>query len=159
MEKLWTISRGPIEANEFDLKRAEAINVLLLRPIGILPGKTGDPIKPFAVGLWNDIRALLRPEVSQTMLRRATAAYTHSKRYLFASAQPDAKRHDLDGEPVSEMLPEHRNAAQSQFLRLKGSDTGATVATPAKSPEPEPTTKAEKIRAGFLPRKDRLGSA
>jgi len=159
MEKLWTARHGPIEANEFDLKRAEAINVLLMRPIGILPAKPGDPIKPFAVGLWNDIRALLRLEVSQTMLRRATAAYTHSKRYLFASAQPDARRHDLDGEPVSDMLPEHRNAAQNRFLKLKGSDPGATVATPAPAPEPATTTKAEKIRAGFLPRKDRLGSA
>lgn len=159
MEKLWTASRGPIEANEFDLKRAEAINGLLTRPIGILPVKPGDPIKPFAVGLWNDIRALLRPEVSQTMLRRATASYTHSKRYLFASAQPDARRYDLEGEPVSDILPEHRNAAQNRFLKLKGNDAGAEAATPAPSPEPAPASKAEKIRAGFLPRKDRPGSA
>ncbi|WP_028748849.1 hypothetical protein [Rhizobium mesoamericanum] len=56
MTKPWTTSRGPITANEADLTKARATNALLLRPVDILPAKMGDPIRPFALGLWNDIR-------------------------------------------------------------------------------------------------------
>ncbi|MDQ0563222.1 hypothetical protein QO004_005031 [Rhizobium mesoamericanum] len=61
MTKPWTTSRGPITANEADLAKARAINALRL--IEILPAKMGDPIRPFALGLTNDIGSLLSPDV------------------------------------------------------------------------------------------------
>ncbi len=77
-----------------------AVNALLTRPIGILPAKVGDPVRPFALGLWNDVRPLLKPEVSVSALRKAVATYVHSRRYQMAVAKAGSVRHDVNGEPV-----------------------------------------------------------
>ena len=119
MEETWTESRGPVAATIFDVEKAEIINAMLTRPIGILPSEPGEQIRPFAVGLFNEIRPLLRAEFGVTQLRRATAAYIYSKRYYFASAQPDAMRHDIDGNPVAPISQPDRLAAQKNFLKLK----------------------------------------
>lgn len=92
-------------ARERDLAKAQAINTLLVRQIAILPTKVGDPILPFAVGLWNEIRNLLKPEISASALRKATGAYVHSRRYQIAVAKPGSARYSLNGymvEAVSE---------------------------------------------------------
>ncbi len=60
---------APILAREREVAKTAAINALLTRPIGILPAKVGDPASPFALGLWNDVRPLLKPEVSVSALR------------------------------------------------------------------------------------------
>lgn len=155
MTKPWTESRGAITAGPADVKKAATINALLIRPLGLLPHADGDPIKPFAIGVWNDIRALLRPDTPVTSLRRATSAYTHSKRYIFACAQPDAHRHDVDGNVISPVSPEDRLAAQLAFERLKNSSSAA----PSPSLKPAATTlessKADQIRAGILRRNQR----
>ncbi|MFS8148359.1 ProQ/FINO family protein [Rhizobium sp. BR 249] len=151
MDKPWKISRGPIAATELDVEKANAINTLLIRPVGVLPAKPGDPVLPFAVGLFNELRPLLKPDAGVTTLRRATAAYVHCRRYYFASAQPDSMRHNLDGEPVEALSEEDRLVAQKRFLSLKH--------TAAKTEEPEPApvvlpppviSKSEQIRAALL---------
>lgn len=119
MDRPWTVSRGPIAATELDVEKARAINAMLVRPIGILPSCAGEPIRPFAIGLFNEMRMLLRPGYGVTNLRRATAAYVFSKRYYFASAQPDSMRHDLDGNPVAALDAADRLASQKSFLKLK----------------------------------------
>jgi hypothetical protein len=55
MTKPWTESRGAIAAGPADLEKAATINALLIHPIGLLPQAEGDPIKPFAIGVWDDI--------------------------------------------------------------------------------------------------------
>ncbi|MGV1794294.1 hypothetical protein BSK43_001430 [Rhizobium sp. P44RR-XXIV] len=55
-------------------------------------------------GLFEDLKSRLNPRVGTTVLRRAVAAYVHSKRYYFASAQPNAMRYDLEGEWLSRSL-------------------------------------------------------
>lgn len=152
MNRPWMINRGPIEANESDIRKADAINAMLVHPIAILPASVGDPIRPFAIGLWNDIRPLLKPEAGVTALRRATGAFLHSKRYYFATAQPDSMRHDINGTPVEPVSEADRLAAQERFLSLKQRDgeRGATEETPPPAPPP---TKAELIRAALLDRK------
>ena len=151
MDKPWKISRGPIAATELDVEKANAINTLLIRPVGVLPAKPGDPVLPFAVGLFNELRPLLKPDAGVTTLRRATAAYVHCRRYYFASAQPDSMRHNLDGKPVEALSEEDRLVAQKRFLSLKH--------TAAKTEEPEPApvvvpppviSKSEQIRAALL---------
>ncbi|KAA0693723.1 ProQ/FINO family protein [Neorhizobium sp. P12A] len=119
MTKAWTVSRGPIAANEIGIEKANAINLLLVRPIGILPTVPGDQIRPFAVGLFDEIRLLLKPDIAVTTLRRAVAAFVHSKRYYFASAQPDAMRHDIDGNSVEAIAEADRLIAQQRFLTLQ----------------------------------------
>ncbi|CDZ40199.1 ProQ/FINO family [Neorhizobium galegae bv. officinalis] len=119
MTKPWTVSRGPIVAADIDIHKAEAINALLVRPIGILPGKLGDHIRPFAIGLFEEIRALLKPDVGVTTLRRTVAAFVHSRRYYFASAQPDSFRHDIDGRQLEPVSDDDRVTAQNRFLTVE----------------------------------------
>ncbi|MBB2674233.1 MULTISPECIES: ProQ/FINO family protein [Rhizobium] len=148
MDKPWKISRGPIAATELDVEKANAINSMLIRPVGVLPAKPGDPVLPFAVGLFNELRPLLKPEAGVTTLRRATAAYVHCRRYYFASAQPDSMRHNIDGEPVEPLSAEDRLVAQKRFLSLKQS---AKAEAPEPAPVPPPVlSKNEQIRAALL---------
>ncbi|MBX5222985.1 ProQ/FINO family protein [Rhizobium sp. NLR8a] len=151
MDKPWKISRGPIAATELDVEKANAINSLLVRPVGVLPTKPGDPVLPFAVGLFNELRPLLKPDAGVTTLRRATAAYVHCRRYYFASAQPDSMRHNLDGEPVELLSEEDRLVAQKRFLSLKQSAAKAEEPEPAPVVVPPPViSKNEQIRAALL---------
>ncbi|MEZ2127583.1 MULTISPECIES: ProQ/FINO family protein [unclassified Sinorhizobium] len=152
MDRPWTVSRGPIAATELDVLKAQAINTLLVRPIGILPVKAGDPIRPFAIGLWNEIRPLLKPDAGSTALRRATGAYLHAKRYYFASAQPDSMRHDIDGKPLGPLSAEDRLVAQQRFLNLKRTAVEAGGAKTEPICAPAALSKAEKIRASLLGR-------
>ncbi|EJC71984.1 ProQ/FINO family [Rhizobium leguminosarum bv. trifolii WSM2012] len=154
MDKPWKISRGPIAAAELDVEKANAINMLLIRPVGVLPAKPGDPVLPFAVGLFNELRPLLKPDAGVTTLRRATAAYVHCRRYYFASAQSDSMRHDLDGKPVEPLSPDDRLVAQKRFLNLKR-NAGTAEAPEDTAPAPPPLlSKNEQIRAVLLSRKN-----
>lgn len=152
MDKPWTESRGPVVANEFDLKKAEAVNKLLSSPIAILPSRLEDPIKPFAIGLWGDIHARLKAGESTTALRRATGAYLHSKRYYFATAQPDSMRHDINGDPIEPVTGSDRIDAQKRFLSLrKNSENENDTPDAEPAPPSKPAlTKAEMIRASLL---------
>ena len=150
-EKIWTVSRGPVTANSLDLQKAEAINALIDAPAGILPTALGDQIKPFAIGLFDEFRARLQPNVTATVLRRAIAAFVHSKRYYFASAQPDAMRHDYAGNPLEPVSADDRLIAQTRFLQLKQKNVPVSdedVVTPAAV-----LTKTEQIRASLLRRR------
>ncbi|MBB4235737.1 ProQ/FINO family protein [Rhizobium esperanzae] len=153
MDKPWKISRGPIAAAELDVEKANAINTLLIRPIGVLPAKPGDPVLPFAVGLFNEMRPLLKPDAGVTTLRRATAAYVHCRRYYFASAQPDSMRYGLDGEPVEPLSSEDRLVAQKRFLSLKQNAGRAEAPEQPVPPPPPLLSKNEQIRAALLNRK------
>jgi sRNA-binding protein len=158
MDKPWTESRGPIVANEFDLKKAKAINAMLTQSIAILPVQAGDPVKPFAVGLWKDIHALLRAGERTTALRRATGSYLHSKRYYFATAQPDSMRHDIDGNPIEAVSASDRIEAQKRFSSLRQSGASEMTHHVGEIAQPEPVlTKAEMIRASLLRRKSSAG--
>ncbi len=154
MDKPWKVSRGPIAASELDVEKANAINMLLIRPVGVLPAKAGDPILPFAVGLFNELRPLLKPDAGVTTLRHATAAYVHCRRYYFASAQPDSMRHGLDGDPVEPLSSEDRLVAQKRFLSLK-QGTAKAEAPQQPAPVPPPLlSKNEQIRAALLSKKN-----
>jgi sRNA-binding protein len=154
MDKPWSESCGPVTASERDVQKAGAINALLVRPIDVLPQKAGDPIRPLAVGIFSEIRALLKPDVGVTKLRRATAIYVRLKRYYFASAQPDSMRHDLAGAPVEPVSAADRLEAQRRFLEMKRTrmQPDALAAVPHVAADPEPT-KNDLIRAALLKRR------
>lgn len=158
MTKLPAANREPITATERDVEKADAIKALLVSPIGILPSTSGDPILPFAIGLFDEIRLLLKPEVNVTALRRAVGAFVHSKRYYFASAQPDSMRHTIDGiavEPVSDV---DRLAARQRLTEQKRSDAKVAEPAPAAPAAPPAVSKAELIRASLLNRNRQAGS-
>lgn len=126
-----------VTARRADLRRAEAIACLLVRPIGILPKAAGDPIPPFALGLWSEIRWLMRREAGVGRLRRATPACLHPKAYHIAVSMPGSTRHDLDGKPFADVSPSDRQDAKDR-----------AAAEPA-----EPPSNSDLIRAGPLRRK------
>jgi len=153
MSKPWTTSRGPIVANEADIRKAQAISDLLMQPVAVLPNAVGEPIRPFALGLWHELRPLLKPDVGITTLRRATGAYLHSKRYYFATAQPDSLRYGIDGKPREPVSEGDRIAAQEKYLGLKRQNAArADADAPAPMASPAPT-KADLIRAALLERR------
>ncbi|MDX0524822.1 ProQ/FINO family protein [Sinorhizobium medicae] len=144
---------GPVAARDTDVLKAQAINGLLTQPIAILPTKAGDPIRPFALGFWNEIRPLLRPGLSVSTLRRATGAYLHSKRYHLAVALTGSARHDTDGMPIGSVSEADRLAAEQKIESLRKRDDArkapSTAPTVARS---VPLSKADMIRATLLNR-------
>ena len=154
MIKPWTETRGPILSTSFDIEKAEAISALLTRRVSLLPHTEGDPIKPFAIGIWDDFRNLRIPNTSASPLRGALGSYIHSKRYLLACAQPDAFRHSIDGDPVEPVSEQDQLAAREALLKLRNNTASPSTAIPeAPAAEPE-QTKSSLIRAALLrPRK------
>lgn len=146
-----------VVAREADLRRAQAIAQLPIRPIGILPRSVGDPIRPFAIGLWNDIKPLLRPDPGVTQLRRATGAYLHSKAYHLATARPVSMRHDLDGNPAGEVSEANRADAKRRATTATQTGTHPSAAQPIDEPSveesPVAATRNDMIRAGLLRRR------
>ncbi|SDN70552.1 ProQ/FINO family protein [Ensifer sp. YR511] len=142
---------GPVVARETDVLKAQAINALLIQSIAILPAEPGDPIRPFALGLWNEIRPLLRPEISVSTLRRTTGAYLHSKRYHLAVAQPGSARHDIGGMPVDTVSEADRLAAAEKIESLKKRDAARVPSAPTVAGSVT-LSKADMIRATLLNR-------
>lgn len=114
--RAWKVSRGPITADRYTLETARAIAALLVAPIAVLPKEPGDIVLPFKVGIGAEIGELLRLEASRIDLRSALRRYTRSAAYLYASAQPDAQRHDIDARPVEPVSEPDRITARKWFL-------------------------------------------
>lgn len=112
---------GWVLAREKDLARATAINALLTSPIAVLPMKVGDPIRPFAHGIWRDIRPFLRPENSVSSLRKAISTYVYSRSYQVALARPHSIRHDVSGAPADFVSDSERLDAQQKYASLRTS--------------------------------------
>ncbi|KSV61775.1 ProQ/FINO family protein [Sinorhizobium sp. Sb3] len=140
----------PVLAREREVAKTEAINALLTRPIAILSVKVGDPIRTFALGLWNDIRPLLLPDISVSTLRKAMATYVHSRSYQIAIARADSMRHDIDGEPVGPISDGDRLDALRKYEGFKARDGSSEP----KSALPAQLTKTEAIRMALLRRKE-----
>ena len=111
----WKESRGPIKAGGFTVALARSINDVLVAPIAILPQVEGDIVRPFKVGIGREIKARLRTDIPGVRLNRALHFYTRSQAYLFATAQPDAMRHDIDGNPVEPVSEQDRIDARRRF--------------------------------------------
>lgn len=144
---------GPVPAGDRVVSKAEEINALLTRPIAILPIKVGDPIRPFALGLWNEIRCLLRPAVSVSTLRKATGAYIYSRSYQIAVARRDSSRHDINGAPIDFVSDADRLDAQQKYESFRMRDGKRKPNACAPLALPTPPTKTDMIRAALLERR------
>ncbi|CUX71374.1 MULTISPECIES: ProQ/FinO family protein [Agrobacterium] len=89
---------------------------MLTGPIAVLTSAEGEIVLPFRIGINNDIERLLRPGAALSDLHKALRRYTHSAAYLYATAQPDALRHDIVGEPFGAVSDEDRLSARQTFL-------------------------------------------
>lgn len=108
----WARSRVPSTAGPAVLARAQALNALLVAPIGVLPVAVGDTLRPFQVGLGPEILARRRPEVAVNVCERAIRDYVRSFSYRHAVAQPGSMRCDLDGNPVEPVSDKDRHDMQ-----------------------------------------------
>ena len=101
----WSGPGRAIFAGNGVMRQARAINALLSEPIAVLPFALGDAVRPFKVGIFDDVMALLRDDVADTDLKRAISAYVRSPIYQTAIGQPGSERFGIDGvavEPVSD---------------------------------------------------------
>ncbi|MCF1464969.1 hypothetical protein FS827_27310 [Agrobacterium vitis] len=115
----WKASRGPIKVDRYSLDAAKAVNALLNEPIAVLPSAEGETVLPFRIGINTDIEKRLRLDAALSDLRKALRRYTHSAAYLYATAQPDALRHDIVGEPCEPVSEEDRLNARQSFLLVQ----------------------------------------
>lgn len=115
---------GPITVDRYSLTAARAINALLTGPIAVLPQKEGDIIRPFRVGIGEDIRMLLRPEIELKDLRKALRRYAYSAQYLQALSQDGSMRHEINGEAVQPVSEEDRVQARQAYLTVSARRLG-----------------------------------
>lgn len=111
-------TRGPIKVDRYSFTAAKAINALLTVPIAVLPKEEGDIIRPFRVGIGEDIKLLLRPDVELKELRKALRRYAYSARYLQALSQDDSMRHEINGEPIFPVSDADRAHARQSYLTV-----------------------------------------
>jgi len=145
MSDMW--DGGPVLATSLEVERAQTILKLITAPVVVLPSRPDDQVRPFAVGLFESLKAMRKPDVSITALRRATSAYVHSRRYYLACGQPNALRHSLDGEPVCPVSHEDQVAARESLRSLEKAHGRTPTMTP---PAVDKTTR---IKSGLLPRR------
>jgi sRNA-binding protein len=93
---------------------------------GLYPHLFGAVFRPLKRGIFQDLLAA-HPEVfERDALKVALGIHTRSTRYLQSVAAGD-KRHDLAGEPVEDMAPEHVHHALLEVFRRRKARAGDDV--------------------------------
>ena len=90
----------------------------------------GETLRPLKRGIFHDLMAAHGEAIDKDALKLALAIHTRSTRYLNAVAQ-GMKRHDLQGQAVEDMAPEHVHHALLEVFRRRkprdGEDLTATL--------------------------------
>ncbi|WP_287965565.1 ProQ/FINO family protein [Diaphorobacter sp.] len=95
---------------------------LLEQLAGWYPHLFGAQFLPLKRGIFQDLLAAHGEAIDKDALKLALSIHTRSTRYLNAVAQ-GMKRHDLQGQPVEDMAPEHvHHALLEVFRRRKPQD-------------------------------------
>ncbi|WP_367067145.1 ProQ/FINO family protein [Oryzisolibacter sp. LB2S] len=94
------------------------------------PQLFGAQFLPLKRGIFHDLMAAHGEAIDKDALKLALSIHTRSTRYLNAVAQ-GMKRHDLQGQPVEDMAPEHVHHALLEVFRRRkpreGEDLAATL--------------------------------
>jgi sRNA-binding protein len=124
-------SRANAQAPVAGVNPQRAPHPVLEQLAGLYPVLFGANFLPLKRGIFHDLMAA-HPEVFVVdTLKTALALHTRSTRYLIAVAD-GKKRHDLQGQPVEDMAPEHvYHALQEVFrrrqMRVGDDDLGAKL--------------------------------
>ncbi|MDB5894567.1 MAG: hypothetical protein JWQ88_2098 [Rhodoferax sp.] len=106
-------SRGPASGNA----RPQApVHPVLLRLRELYPVVFGGKPLPLKLGTFHDLVAAHPDAFDAKELREALGQHTRSSRYLEQVAT-GVKRHDLQGEPVEDLAPEHVHQAIMEMSR------------------------------------------
>ena len=107
--------RGPAPA-----KRGAPVHPALEQLATLYPALFGAVFRPLKRGIFQDLLAAHPEAFEREALKTALAQHTRSSRYLGAVASGMA-RHDLAGQPVEPMAPEHvHHALMEVFKRRLG---------------------------------------
>ena len=105
-------------------------HLLLEQLAGWYPHLFGAQFLPLKRGIFHDLMAAHGEAIDKDALKLALAIHTRSTRYLNAVAQ-GMKRHDLQGQAVEDMAPEHVHHALLEVFRRRkprdGEDLQATL--------------------------------
>ncbi len=94
-----------------------AIPPMLEQLAGLYPALFGAVFLPLKRGIFQDLVAA-HPELESEALKTALAFHTRSTRYL-QSVAAGMQRHDLQGQPVEDMAPEHVHHALLEVFRRR----------------------------------------
>ena len=98
------------------------VHPLLQRLWELHPRLFGARFRPLKLGIFEDLMARHPGAFAKEDLKQALGQHVRSSRYLEAVAEGDA-RHDLDGNPVEPVAPEHvQHAILEIFRRRHGKD-------------------------------------
>ena len=93
---------------------------------GLYPHLFGAVFRPLKRGIFQDLLAAHPELFERDALKVALGIHTRSTRYLQSVAAGD-KRHDLAGEPVEDMAPEHVHHALLEVFRRRKARAGDDV--------------------------------
>lgn len=127
-----TPEKAPARADRKDGKPAKPgrkparaprpVHPLLQRLWELHPRLFGARFRPLKLGVFEDLMARHPGAFAKDDLKQALGQHVRSSRYLEAVAEGDA-RHDLDGNPVEPVAPEHvQHAILEIFRRRQGKD-------------------------------------
>jgi ProP effector len=101
-------------------RNVQAAHQVLERLFQLYPKMFGARFLPLKLGVFQELMAQHPDEFNKEDLKLALGMHARSTRYLEAVAS-GAKRHDLNGEPVEDVAPEHvHHAIMEVFRRRQG---------------------------------------
>lgn len=101
-------------------RAARPVHPLLQRLWELHPGLFGARFRPLKLGIFEDLMARHPSAFQKEDLKQALGQHVRSTRYLEAVASGD-QRHDLDGQPVEPVAPEHVQHAIFEVHRRRAS--------------------------------------
>ena len=97
---------GPTAGASPKKDRFAAVAPVLEKLFELYPHLFGQRFVPLKLGVFQDLLAAHPTELKRDTLKAALAVHTRSTRYL-QSVAAGTKRHDLSGQPVDDVAPEH----------------------------------------------------
>lgn len=99
------------------------VHPVLEQLAGLYPGLFGEVFLPLKRGIFQDLLAAHPEVLEREALKTALAVHTRSTRYL-QSVAAGHKRHDLRGQAVEDMAPEHIHHALLEVFRRRQARAG-----------------------------------
>lgn len=111
---------------------ARPTNPVLLKLAELYPALFGDVARPLKRGVFQDLMAAHPDVFEKAALKEALGQHTRSTRYLRAMSE-GLPRHDLQGQPVEALAPEHTYHALLEVFKRRHARTGEDVRAPLQA--------------------------
>lgn len=118
--------RNPPPAKAKAPQRARKVHPVLERLFELYPKLFGPRFLPLKLGVYQELLALHPDDFKKDDLKIAMGLHARSTRYLEAVAS-GAQRHDLNGEPVEPVAPEHVHHAILEVFKRRHARSGEDV--------------------------------